>query len=178
MTADAPSSASSGRHSLLLRLGALAWAACFAVGVHAQVNPTRDLPKDGKAGYLTHVTENVFTLDGQRIALAPGGIVRGTNNLIITPNAVPRESLVLYTKDATGSLSRAWLLTKDEAAKANVGTRFSWQTSPESGTPIGQVLQSDTQTQPQRGAAPGFMQTGPNTSGLSTSGSTSSGNAP
>ena len=53
-----------------------------------------DARRQGRqAGYLTHVAENVFTLDGQRIALAPGGIIRGSNNLILTPNAVPRESL-------------------------------------------------------------------------------------
>jgi hypothetical protein len=171
MIVDAVSSSRCGRLPRLARLALLAVAACFAVGVHAQTNPTRDLPKDAKTGYLTHVVENVFTLDGQRIALAPGGIVRGTNNLILVPNAVPRESLVLYAKDPAGNLSRAWVLTKDEAAKANVGGRFPWQTSPETGTPIGQVL-PNAPTQPQRGAAPGFMNTGPNPSGATSSGTT------
>jgi hypothetical protein len=171
---------------LLARLAALAGALLLAAGVQAQTNPTRELPKDARTGYLSHVVENAFTLDGQRIVLSPGGVIRGTNNHILMPSVLPKESLVLYTKDPNGNLFRAWVLTRDEAAKVGVASAVPWQTSPEVGTPIGQVLNSNSGTQPQlgqRGQAPGFMQTGPRTgdtnlSGQNPTGSPVSGSAP
>jgi hypothetical protein len=145
------------------RLGVLLAAAAFACAAHAQ-SPLRTLPKDASAGYLTHVTEMTFNLDGQRVRLAPGGIIRGANNMILMPGMVPRESLVAYQKDADGNLSRAWVLSRDEAAKANVNARLlPWQTSPEAGTALNQIL-GGAQTAPgqtpvgARGQAPGFMQ--------------------
>jgi hypothetical protein len=137
-----------------------------SLGAQAQQFSARVLPKDVKAGTLTFVAENVFTLDGRRIALSPGGVIRGANNLIITPNMLPRDSKVGYQTDQDGLLSRVWVLTREEASKVNVGTRYSWQTSPETGTPIGQVLGNQASSsgiaQPgQRGQAPGFMQVRP-----------------
>jgi hypothetical protein len=138
----------------------------LSLGAQAQQVSLRTLPKDIKAGTLTFVTENVFTLDGRRIALSPGGVIRGANNLIITPNMLPRDSVVGYQLDQDGLLARVWVLTRDEAAKVNVATRYSWQTSPETGTSIGQVLGNQGSgsgiAQPgQRGQAPGFMQVRP-----------------
>ncbi len=125
----------------------VATAACLGFAAHAQTNPTRELPKDARTGYLTHVVENAFRLDGQRILLSPGGVIRGANNHILMPNTVPKESLVLYTKDPNGNLSRAWVLTRDEAAKVGVASAMPWQTSPEIGTPIGPVLNSNNTQQ-------------------------------
>jgi hypothetical protein len=152
--------------TIFRRLLVLACAACLSLAAHAQQNPLRTLPKDAKSGYLTHVSENAFTLDGRRVLLAPGGIIRGANNLIVTPNMVPRESIVSYQMDTDGQIARAWILTRDEAAKADVGTRFGWQTSPELGTSINQILGTSSQpgavAQPgERGQAPGFMQQRP-----------------
>lgn len=178
----AASSAPSGRRRSLARLAAIAAAACLSLGAQAQTNPTRDLPKDARTGYLSHVVENAFTLDGQRITLSPGGVIRGTNNHIVMPNALPKESLVLYTKDPNGNLFRAWVLTRDEANKVGAASAVPWQTSPEVGTPVGRVLNSNnTQALPQRGLPPGFMQTGPNTGNANAgnaTGSPVSGNAP
>lgn len=144
------------------RVAVLLAAAAFACVAQAQ-SPLRTLPKDAAAGYLTHVTEMTFSLDGQRVRLAPGGIIRGSNNMIVTPAMVPRESLVAYQKDADGNLSRAWILSREEAGKANVSARMPWQTSPEAGTALNQIL-GGGQTAPgqtpvgARGQAPGFMQ--------------------
>jgi hypothetical protein len=149
------------RFARLLRRCALLVALAAPVATIAQQTPIRDLPKDARTGALTHVVENVFTLDGRRVTLAPGGMVRGANNLILTPAAVPRDSLVRYVLDAEGQLARAWILTREEAAKTGVAARLPWSSSPEAGTAINQVL-GGTQTgvaQPgQRGQAPGFMQ--------------------
>lgn len=130
-------------------LAAVALAAAFALGtpsgVQAQQGSLREIPKDAKPGVLTHVAENIFTLDGNRVRLAPGGTIRGANNLIMTPNMLPRESLVRYQTDRDGNLAKAWVLSRDEAAKAGSGSRYPWQTSPETGTPINQVLPAQAQ---------------------------------
>lgn len=151
------------RAARLLRRCVLVLLLAAPVAVPAQQTPLRDLPKDARTGSLTHVVENVFTLDGRRVTLAPGGMVRGTNNLILTPTAVPRDSLVRYQLNADGQLSRAWILTREEAAKTGSTARLPWSTSPETGTAINQVLGGSGAptgiAQPgQRGQAPGFMQ--------------------
>jgi hypothetical protein len=79
----------------------------------------RTLPEDAKRGRLSHVQESVLALDGKRINLAPAGQIRGSNNLIIQPAALPRDSLVKYQLDASGNLHRAWILTPEEAAKSD-----------------------------------------------------------
>lgn len=132
--------------TIFRRVALLLLTLAFAGAASAQQPSLRDIPKDTKAGYLSHLAENVFTLDGKRIQLAPGGTIRGVNNLVITPNMLPRESLVRYQTDGDGNLAKAWVLSRDEAAKVNVGVRFPWQTSPETGTSINQVLPAPTQS--------------------------------
>jgi hypothetical protein len=144
------------RCALLLALAA-------PIAAPAQQTPLRELPKDARTGALTHVAENVFTLDGRRVTLAPGGMVRGANNMILTPVAVPRDSLVRYVLNADGQLSRAWILTREEAARTGSTARLPWSTSPEVGNAINQVLggqgsQTGVAQPGQRGQAPGFMQ--------------------
>jgi hypothetical protein len=77
----------------------------------------RTLPADAKRGYLSHVRENLVALDGRQTRLAPGAQIRGANNLIIVPAALPKDSLVKYELNASGELFRAWVLTPDEAAQ-------------------------------------------------------------
>ena len=122
----------------------LGLAACIVVGVvAAQTAVFRTLPPDAKAGYLSHVRENILSLDGRQIRLAPGGQIRGANNLIIQPTVVPPDSLVRYQLDASGDLMRAWILTPDEAAKVD-------RTSPGGGIPIEQVLPKHEPERPLR----------------------------
>lgn len=106
----------------------------------AQTPIARPLPADAKRGYLSHVRENILSLDGKQIKLAPGGQIRGANNLIIVPTALPKNSLVKYQLDASGQLFRAWILTKEEAARPDPaaasddldkGRPFSEITSPQ-----------------------------------------------
>lgn len=154
------------RFDCLLRRSALALLIAVPLAAPAQQTPLRELPKEARTGSLSHVVENVFTIDGRRVALAPGGMVRGANNMILTPAAVPRESLVRYVLDADGQLARAWILTREEAAKSGTAARLPWSSSPEAGTAINQVLGGQNAptgiAQPgQRGQAPGFMQQQP-----------------
>jgi hypothetical protein len=83
----------------------------------AQTVTVRTLPEDAKRAILSHVREDVMSLDGRATKLAPGGQIRGRNNLLVLPAGVPRDSLVKYQLDKSGQLYRAWILTKDEAAR-------------------------------------------------------------
>jgi hypothetical protein len=97
-------------------LAAVAFGLALAASAAAQTAVVRTLPEDAKRGYLSHVRENVLSLDGKRIKLAPGGQIRGANNLIVQPTALPKDSLVKYQLNASGELFRAWVLTKEETA--------------------------------------------------------------
>jgi hypothetical protein len=101
----------------------------------AQTAVFRTLPEEAPRGYLSHVAENVVSLDGRQLMLAPGAQIRGANNLIVVPAALPKDSLVKYQLSASGELVRAWVLTADEAARTDKGSPPRVQ-----GIPIEQVL--------------------------------------
>ena len=117
---------------------ALALWAVVAVG---QVT-LRTLPEEARRGYLSYVRESVVSLDGKEIKVAPGGQIRGANNLLVLPSQLPRSSLVKYQLDGGGSLFRAWILTPDEAKKPDkyASPTLPWSTSPEQGRSMDQVL--------------------------------------
>ena len=102
------------RIQVLLGLGA---AVLLSGTLAAQTLSVRTLPEDAKRANLSHVRENVMSLDGRETRLAPGGQIRGRNNLLVLPTGVPRDSLVKYQLDQSGQLYRAWILTAEEAAR-------------------------------------------------------------
>ena len=102
------------RIQVLLGLGA---AILLSGPLAAQMVTVRTLPDDAKRANLSHVRDNVMSLDGRETQLAPGGQIRGPNNLLVLPTGVPRNSLVKYQLDQSGQLYRAWILTKEEAAR-------------------------------------------------------------
>jgi hypothetical protein len=139
------------RPSRLLATLALALAATVA---SAQVS-LRNLPEDAKRGYLSFVQENVVSLDGKQIKLAPGAQIRSANNLLVLPTALPRNSLVKYQLDGGGNLVRAWILTPQETAQPDksAAPKLPWSTSPEEGRSMEQVL--GTQPPSRVGLRPG-----------------------
>jgi hypothetical protein len=111
-------------------------AALLAAGTAAaQTITLRTLPEEAKRAYMSHVRENLVSLDGVQTRLAPGGQIRAQNNLLIVPAAIPRESLVKYQLDQSGQLYRAWILTPEEAARPD-----KYQPASVQGRPIEQVL--------------------------------------
>jgi hypothetical protein len=130
------SSIRTGVRLLLLAVGLCGAAAATAQGVF------RSLPEDARRGYLTFVGQNVVTLDSKQMQLAPGAQIRGANNLIVMPAALPGNSLVKYQLDGEGNLFRAWVLTAQEAAQPDkyAPQRLPWATSPEVGRSIDQLL--------------------------------------
>jgi hypothetical protein len=115
--------------------------ALWAVTALGQVS-VRTLPEDARRGYLSFVKETVVSLDGKEIKLAPGGQIRGANNLLVLPSQLPRNALVKYQLDGGGSLFRAWILTPDEAKQPDkyATPSLPWSTSPEQGRTMDQVL--------------------------------------
>jgi hypothetical protein len=115
--------------------------ALWAVAAVGQLT-VRTLPEEARRGYLTFVKENVVSLDGKEIKIAPGGQIRGANNLLVLPAQLPRNALVKYLLDGRGSLYRAWVLTADEAKQSDkyATPAHPWSTSPEEGRPMDQVL--------------------------------------
>ena len=109
-----------------------------AVSASAQF---RTIPLDVKRGTLTHVTENIVSVDGRPMRLAPGALIYAQNNLTIVPTQVPRDSLVEYALDRNGELFKVWILTPAEAARPNPNSSGgSWPAEGPVGTPIQQVL--------------------------------------
>ncbi len=96
-------------------LAGLAGALALA-GTVAQTSVLRTLPEDAKRGTLSHLRDNLVSLDGRQTKLAPGAQIRGANNLILVPTALPKDSLVKYQLNGSGELFRAWVLTTDETA--------------------------------------------------------------
>ena len=106
----------------------------------AQTITVRTLPDEAKRAYMSHVRENVLSLDGVQTKLAPGGQIRGQNNLLVLPVNVPRESLVKYQLDKAGELYRAWILTAEEAARPDLARRHLHQDGPGHEHATGSVL--------------------------------------
>jgi hypothetical protein len=80
----------------------------------------RTLPEVAERGRIEHVVELVVRVDGRDFMLAPGATIRSERNLTIVPSALPRGGETLaadYIVDASGQISRVWLLTPEEAAR-------------------------------------------------------------
>jgi hypothetical protein len=121
---------------LIRVLAGLAGALALA-GAVAQTTVFRTLPDDAKRGTLSHVRENIVNLDGRQIKLAPGAQIRGANNLIVQPTALPKESLVKYQLNGSGELFRAWVLTAQETVAKD---KASAPTSIDSGRPFSEIV--------------------------------------
>jgi len=79
---------------------------------------TRTIPDDAKRGFIRHLQSMLVSIDDRQQALAPGAVIRDTNNLIIVPSALPSTgALAAYQVDQSGQVRRVWLLTPDEASR-------------------------------------------------------------
>jgi hypothetical protein len=121
----------------LIRVLAALVAGLALAGAVAQTKVLRTLPEDAKRGTLSHVRENVVSLDGRQIKLAPGAQIRGANNLIVQPTALPKDSLVKYQLNGSGELFRAWVLTADETAAKDKGAPGS---GVDAGRPFSEIV--------------------------------------
>ncbi len=103
------------RLRIALRLALVAVLAGAAALAGAQSRPIAD---DAHRGVIRHQQAMVLDVDGTLVRLAPGGTIRNRDNLIIVPTALPAEgALADYVLDLHGQISRAWLLTEEEARR-------------------------------------------------------------
>jgi len=78
----------------------------------------RQIPADAQRGWLRHVQETVIAIDDKQIMIAPGGTIRNAQNMIVVPASLPAEgALAEYLLNPSGQVTRAWLLTPEEAAR-------------------------------------------------------------
>jgi hypothetical protein len=97
------------------RFAALILAIALAGSAAAQ---PRRLPPGGERGFIRYLEGPMVSVDGKPIRLAPGAAIRGRDNLIIVPTALPPEgALAEYLLDRDGQIERVWLLTPAEAAR-------------------------------------------------------------
>ena len=92
----------------------------MAVGLtdSAYAQLLRNFPPDSKLGELTAINYPTVEISGQTLRLAPGGQIRGKNNLIVMPTAVTESGAIRYQMEFTGFVRRIWLLTPEEVVQA------------------------------------------------------------
>ena len=78
----------------------------------------RTFPVDTKFGRMSHVQGTVVNLDGYAIQLAPGAVIRSTDNLSIVPSVLPANSPVRVRSDIGGQVNQVWVLTEAETIEA------------------------------------------------------------
>jgi len=77
----------------------------------------RTIPPDAKRGTMSHVQGMTVVLNGKQVDLAAGAQIRDGRNMIVLPTALPAGVLVKYQIGADGKVTRAWILTPQEAAQ-------------------------------------------------------------
>ena len=105
----------------------LAFCAVLAgcAGGDTPADPMRFLPTDGQRGTVGAArTLPEVIIGGKVLRLAPGATIYDRNNRTILAANLPPGSDVLYTKDASGNVTRIYILTDIEKARlASLGKR-------------------------------------------------------
>ncbi len=73
------------------------------------------IPHHAHRGVMSPGPAGTVLLDGNPALLSAAVIIRNANNLIITSNALPPDSLVRFLKEPSGTIFRVWILTPAEA---------------------------------------------------------------
>jgi predicted YcjX-like family ATPase len=94
-------------------------------------NRTVAIPDSALRGVMSHVSQNIVSVNGETMPLSPGARIWNRDNLTITPTMLPKESLVDYVVDGNKQIFRVWILTPAEAAVPRKGSNYG-----QVGTPI------------------------------------------
>ncbi len=80
--------------------------------------PARNFPEKAIRGELKSHDFPYVNIGDKTLRLAPSARIFNQQNLIIMPASLqPQTAQIMYTMDMNGDLSRAWLLTAEEAAQ-------------------------------------------------------------
>jgi hypothetical protein len=101
----------------------LALLLCALLLPAAALAQSRQIPDNARRGNIVHVQGTVVEIDGERMRLSAGALIRSRDNLYIVPMSLPRGALVKYTRDSLGQIHRVWLLTPEEAAAPDKNTQ-------------------------------------------------------
>jgi hypothetical protein len=101
-------------------MNALRWiiAVLSLIAASAAIGQVRAIPQNATRGIMSPASGMNVVLDGNPVGLAAGAIIRGQNNLIVVPSALPPSSDVRYIRDGDGRISRVWVLTDAEKQNA------------------------------------------------------------
>jgi hypothetical protein len=76
----------------------------------------RPLPALALKGTLTPGDSGAVWIDGKSVPLSVSAQIRNERNLIVQPSSLQQPAKVRYLTDASGAVSRVWILTAAEAA--------------------------------------------------------------
>ena len=102
-----------------MRSKLLALLICILVIPATAIAQMRQIPDSAKRGHIVHIQASIVEIDGEKMRLSAGALIRSRDNLFIVPMSLPPGALVKYTLDATGQIHRVWVLTAEEAAAAD-----------------------------------------------------------
>lgn len=75
----------------------------------------RPMPAGTQRAVMAPPSQGYARFDDKLLHLAPGLQIRDTYNRIVMPGTVEQPVAVRYLADASGDVSRVWILTADEA---------------------------------------------------------------
>jgi len=102
------------REAMVRWIVALALAGTLATAVYAQ--PIRMLPANGKLGELVGQQQAfpVVQIGGKLLRLTAGALIYDQNNRTIVHGVLPERASVLYVEEASGEISRIYILRPEE----------------------------------------------------------------
>jgi hypothetical protein len=99
---------------------AAVFATSFATSVHAQI--PRLFPPEAKLAEMVGQKQPypLLELDEKVLRMAPGGRVMDEHNRVVLHSYLPKHAHVLYVLDASGQVSRVFILRPDELKEAQL----------------------------------------------------------
>ena len=85
----------------------------------AAAQQLRTIPADARRGQMWHVQDMIVQIDDRRVLLSQGAQIRSASNMVVVPTALPPGSVVKYQMNEAGQVHRVWILTPQEAARAD-----------------------------------------------------------
>ncbi len=76
----------------------------------------RTFPAETRRGEMQPPMQGEVVIDGRTLYLTPGAQIRNTDNRIVMPSSIQEPAYVRYIADASGSVSRVWMLTSAEVS--------------------------------------------------------------
>jgi len=94
-----------------MRLLLVAFLALHCAAALAQL---RTIPREAWMGTIRHVEAMTVEIDGQRLQLAPGALIRDVDNRLVLPASLQEPEPVRYMLDGAGMVQRVWILSQPE----------------------------------------------------------------